>query len=65
MIYTVEIALEIDAASPADAAALALLDVRAATDPLRVDVYADEAASGRYWRQILVDVHALSQAASC
>ena len=60
MLFSVELLLEIEASTPEDAASLALLEARTATDRLTVAVYADEPASGRYWRRVVVDVQALA-----
>jgi hypothetical protein len=63
MLFSVELLLEIEASTPEDAASLALLEARTATDRLTVAVYADEPASGRYWRRVVVDVGALESGA--
>jgi hypothetical protein len=54
-LYSVEILIEVDAPTAEDAASLALLEARTSTDPFRVDVFSDDAPSGRYWRQIVVE----------
>jgi hypothetical protein len=61
MIFTVELALEIDAPTAAGAAALAILEARSTTEPLTVSVFsetgekASEDDAVRHWRQITID----------
>jgi|HubBroStandDraft_5_1064220.scaffolds.fasta_scaffold76849_2 hypothetical protein len=55
MIYTAEIALEIDAATAEDAASLALLEARTTTDPFTIDVYSDN-NSERGWQRVVVAI---------
>lgn len=67
MIFTVELSVEIEAANAEDAAALAVLTARDASEVLTLDVYSDTAvaASGdpaedaRHWRRVSVDVRTL------
>jgi hypothetical protein len=57
--YSVELLLEIEAATAEDAAELMLLEARTTSDPLAFDVYSDDAGSGRCWQKISVDVRTL------
>jgi hypothetical protein len=64
-VFSVELLLEIEANTAEDAAELALLEVRTATEPLTVSVYSeagvavdvepDEVGSVRHWRRITIE----------
>jgi hypothetical protein len=64
-LFSVELLLEIDAPSAADAAALAILEARTATGQLTMDVYSEttliptNGGTDRCWERVIVDVRAL------